>query len=79
MVRDARGEQRSFVSNETGNFWAPSSAWTPTFPLRVELRAKNRSIAMRTEIAREGACNACHRGVGDARHMPGVFVEGTAR
>ena len=74
-VRDARGEERTLVSNEVGNFWMPASSWAPTFPLRVELRTGGRTIGMRTEIPREGACNACHVGAGDARHMPRVYVE----
>jgi hypothetical protein len=74
-LHDARGDERTLVTNGVGNFYMPESAWSPAFPLRVELRTEGRTIAMRTEIPREGACNACHRGAGDARHMPGVFVE----
>jgi mono/diheme cytochrome c family protein len=74
-IRDARGDERTFQSNAVGNFYVPKTSWSPTFPLRVELRVEGRAIAMRTEILREGACNACHRGAGDARLMPGVFVE----
>jgi hypothetical protein len=77
-IRDARGEERTFQSNAVGNFYVPEAAWSPTFPLSVELRTGERGIAMRTEIPREGACNACHRGAGDAHHMPGVFVEAKA-
>ncbi|MDF2695155.1 MAG: hypothetical protein K0S65_3538 [Labilithrix sp.] len=74
-LRDARGEERTFQSNGVGNFYVPATAWSPTFPLNVELRIDGRTIGMLTEIPREGSCNACHRGAGDAYHMPGVFVE----
>jgi hypothetical protein len=75
VVRDARGEQQTFVTNEVGNFWALQTSWSPVFPLRAELHVNGRTIAMRTEIPREGSCNACHRAPSDTHHMPGVFVE----
>lgn len=74
-LRDARGEERVFLTNEVGNFWVPAMQWSPTFPLAAELRVDTRTIAMRTEIGRDGSCNTCHVGAGDARRMPGVFVE----
>lgn len=74
-IRDARGEERSFLTNQVGNFWVHESTWSPTFPLRAELRVSGRTISMQTEIVREGSCNACHRGGGDTLHMPGIYVE----
>ena len=75
VIEDAEGNSRTLESNEVGNFYVEESVWKPTFPLHVKLEANGKSVAMRSEIAREGACNACHKGDGDARHMPRVFVE----
>ena len=38
-VTDARGESRTMVSNEAGNFFLRKSEWRPTFPLRVVVAA----------------------------------------
>jgi hypothetical protein len=77
VLQDARGEQRAVVTNEVGNFWIAASEWAPTFPLRAQVRANGTTLRMRTELGREGSCGACHVGAGDARHMPGVYVEAT--
>lgn len=76
VIRDARGDERTIATNEVGNFWMPVDTWSPAFPLRTRLRLEDgRELVMRTEISREGSCNACHRGTGGPNLMPGVYVE----
>jgi hypothetical protein len=75
VLRDARGTERTARTNDVGNFYLTRSEWDLAFPLRVELARGTRPLAMRTEIPREGSCNACHRGEGDTLHMPGVYLE----
>lgn len=74
-ITDANGNARTVSANEVGNFYITASSWRPAFPLRAELHADGTTLAMRTELVREGSCNACHVGAGDTHHMPGVYVE----
>ncbi len=73
-LTDAKGSQWSSVSNSVGNFYVFKEEWDPVFPLTVALRYGDESAEMRTPIGRDGGCATCHRGTGDARRMPAVYL-----
>lgn len=75
VLRDLRGDVRRVTTNEVGTFLIERTDWDPAFPLRAEIERGSTPLVMRTEIPRDGSCNACHRGTGDTYHMPGVYLE----
>jgi hypothetical protein len=62
---DAASSQRSYDTNEAGNFFIPESEWSDlTFPFKVGLLTKDgKQVAMNSTVNREGSCNFCHRPV----------------
>ena len=61
---DANGSMAQVTSNEVGNFYIPSSAWTPQEPISVSINCAMQmtTIAMNTHIGTDGSCAACHFG-----------------
>ncbi len=73
-LTDAKGAQKTAISNSVGNFYIFKTEWEPAFPLSVSLSYGDEHVEMKTPIGRDGACNSCHRGAGDREHMPAVFM-----
>lgn len=80
VLRDAAGVERTAVSNEVGNFWIPTGAWSPTYPVfvRLDYTALGKpaiSAEMVTRIGGNGGCAFCHYGSdNETFHMPHVFM-----
>lgn len=74
IVTDAKGGERELTTNSVGNFYMFKSEWEPVFPLTVTVAGAGAEARMKTTIGRDGACATCHRGAGDARRMPGVYL-----
>lgn len=75
VVTDANGVTKTAVSNDVGNFYIPIDAWSPTFPVTVELNASGTVKPMITPIGRNGGCGFCHYGADNEKtHMPPVFL-----
>lgn len=80
VITDVVGSTFATSTNRVGNFFVTANEWQPTFPLFVELQTTNANgeavtKAMKTRIGRDGGCAVCHRGNGDASHMPAVFLK----
>jgi hypothetical protein len=62
---DAASSQRSYDTNEAGNFFIPESEWSDlTFPFKVGLLTMDgKQVPMNSTVNREGSCNFCHRPV----------------
>lgn len=73
-LTDARGSTVATRSNQVGNFYVLAREWSPVFPLTVTISDGADEVPMQTPIGRDAACASCHRGTGDAQHMPGVYV-----
>lgn len=74
IITDAKGDERELTSNSVGNFYMWKSEWDPAFPLTVSIAGDGTKAAMKTTVGRNGGCASCHRGDGDPRHMPGVYL-----
>lgn len=74
LLTDAKGATRTLASNDVGNFYVWKSDWDPAFPLSVSVSRGSDQQKMESVIGRDGACATCHRGQGDATHMPAVFL-----
>lgn len=69
---DAEGVRRDFITNCAGNFYIETDDWQPAFPVWVQVRFRDKSIAMLTPIQRERSCASCHfdpAGPGSAGHV----------
>lgn len=75
-VTDARGSSKELTTNAAGNFWATKREYDPVYPLRVELTYEGQVEPMDTLVRRDGGCGTCHRGSGNASHMPRIYVPG---
>lgn len=73
-ITDAKGDARELTTNSVGNFYVFKQEWDPAFPLTVSLSGDGTEQVMKTTIGRDGACATCHRGAGDSRHMPAVYL-----
>lgn len=74
-LTDAKGATYATTSNSVGNFYVWKRDWDPIFPLQIAISDGNGvNAVMVTKIGRDGACATCHRGSGDALHMPGVYL-----
>ncbi len=59
-LTDASGVQRSFATNEAGNFYVEPGQWAPPFPLRAAVSYGGVTIEMQTRISGDGSCGGCH-------------------
>lgn len=78
-LEDANHSVRRAVSNEVGNFYIASDAWSPAYPVFVRLldrRADEKGVKeMQTPLGRVGGCAFCHYGAdNEPTHMPPVFL-----
>ena len=80
-LTDAKGDTRTPVSNEVGNFYLKAEEWSPTFPLFATLTypdpasGKNVTIDMVSRIGGNISCAFCHHGAdNEPSHMPPVFL-----
>jgi hypothetical protein len=48
------------TTNSVGNFYILASAYSPTYPVDVELDLGDLQNQMLTHIGRDGACASCH-------------------
>lgn len=75
-LTDAKGETRTPVTNEVGNFYLRAEDWSPTFPLFVSLSYPG--AVPKDMVSRIGGnigCAYCHHGAdGEPSHMPPVFL-----
>lgn len=74
-LSDIKGARYEAVTNDVGNFYVPENDFTPTYPMFVELERDGVTKKMVTRIGRDGGCAVCHRGGGDTRHMPAVYLK----
>ncbi|AKV02281.1 hypothetical protein AKJ09_08944 [Labilithrix luteola] len=74
LLKDARGATIARSTNEVGNFYIQKSEWSPVFPVFATISYAGEERPMATRIGGSGSCATCHRGSGDAQHMPGVFL-----
>jgi hypothetical protein len=73
-ITDGTNETRTLTTSASGNFYAARADWDLAFPLNIVVASGATKRSMTTTVGRDGGCGFCHRGVGDATHMPGVFV-----
>ena len=71
---DARGDEKTLISNSVGNFYVATGAWSPTFPVRVSISQDNLTVPMQTLINGAGSCASCHRGDPTQGSMPPVYL-----
>ncbi len=73
-LTDVTGQIRTVTTNDVGNFRIRVEQWKPIFPLKVKVTLGKDETVMETLINGNTACNTCHRGDGDASHMPHVYL-----
>lgn len=73
-LTDRFGLTTTRVTNAVGNFYVFASDYPATFPLDVKLTFGDEERKMETKIGRDGGCALCHRGSGDDRHVPAVYL-----
>lgn len=74
-VLDAQGSQWSFVPNDAGNFYATADDFAPVYPLWIKLERGEQVVEMRSAIARESSCGACHRRLATPSAVGQVYFE----
>ncbi|MDB4942768.1 MAG: hypothetical protein JWP97_2302 [Labilithrix sp.] len=80
LLTDSGGTQKSFTTNEVGNFYVPREQWDPEWPVYVTVTGtgpdgKQTSRDMLSRIGGNGGCAVCHYGADNQpSHMPPVFV-----
>ncbi len=73
-LTDVTGATRTLVTNDVGNFRIRVEDWKPIFPIKVKIAMGKETAEMETLINGNGGCNHCHRGDGDATHVPRVYL-----
>lgn len=62
VVRIVDADLRTYETetNAAGNFWVPTRAFEPRFPVSAAVTLGQYSRVMRTAMRLDGSCNGCH-------------------
>lgn len=65
VMTDTTGYVKEASTNCVGSFYVEEAAWTPWFPVRVEISYTSANgelfeAKMKSEIGRDGSCASCH-------------------